>query len=717
VCHAWRSIRIDYLMTGHPQPARLAVDIGGTFTDVVLESADGSRVTTKLLTTQSYPGEAVLAGIDDVMGRADASPNDIGLIIHGTTLATNAMIERSGATTALLTTQGHRDALEMAHEDRFEQYDINIDRPQPLVPRYLRLPIDERMDRNGKVLRPLDEDSVAATLPILDKHEVESVAIGYLHAFVNASHEQRTAELLQAARPDLSVTLASEVCPEIREFERLSTACANAYIQPLMTRYLQRLAAELTELGYACPFLLMTSGGGLTTLETATRFPIRLVESGPAGGAILAQHVARETGLERLLSFDMGGTTAKLCLIDDYEPLMSRSFEVDRVYRFKKGSGLPVRIPVIEMVEIGAGGGSIASVDKLERIQVGPESAGSEPGPAAYGRGGQRPTVTDADVHLGRIHAAKFAGGALQLDAEASSRAIEHGICKALHLDPDIGAFGICEVVDENMAAAARTHAAEFGMDLGQRDMIAFGGAAPLHAARLGEKLGVRRIVVPTEAGVGSAIGFLLAPIAYEVVRSRRQRLSSLQPDLINSLMRDMFDEAVAVVRQGSSAPDLAETRQAYMRYVGQGHEIAVNLPVGEYDDGHAAVFKQAFEEAYAKLYGRTIDGIEVEALSWTLTISAPRRSKAGRPFKSQQRKGATPVKPKKTQSMFDPVATDRIDVPVYMREQLSPGDQVDGPALITEDQTTTVVTSRYAAEIDARGYIVLTQKGSSDNE
>lgn len=703
------------LMAELPNSARLAVDIGGTFTDVVLESADGSRITTKLLTTQSYPGEAVLAGIVDVMRRAGASPNDVGLIIHGTTLATNAMIERSGAKTALLTTAGHRDALEMAHEDRFEQYDINIDRPEPLVPRYLRLPIHERMDRNGKVLRPLDEASVAATLPILDEHEVESVAIGYLHAFVNADHELRTAELLRAARPDLSITLASEVCPEIREFERLSTACANAYIQPLMTRYLNRLAAELTELGYACPFLLMTSGGGLTTLETATQFPIRLVESGPAGGAILAQHVARETELQRLLSFDMGGTTAKLCLIDGYEPLMSRSFEVDRVYRFKKGSGLPVRIPVIEMVEIGAGGGSIASIDKLDRIQVGPESAGSEPGPAAYGRGGDRPTVTDADVHLGRIHAEKFAGGALQLDAQASATVIDKNIGKALHLDLDLGAFGISEVVDENMAAAARTHAAEFGMDLSQRDMIAFGGAAPLHAARLGEKLGVRRIIVPTEAGVGSAIGFLLAPIAYEVVRSRRQRLSSLQPDLVNALMHDMYEEAVAVVKQGSSAADLVETRQAYMRYVGQGHEIAVNLPVEQYDASHASGFRQAFEAAYTKLYGRTIDGIEIEALSWTLTISAPSPVTAEKVSDTPRRSTAPAAS--QHQSLFDPVNAERIDVPVYFREQLSPGDQLSGPALITEDQTTTVVTSAYDAAIDARSYIVLTRKEGGERD
>jgi len=694
--------------------ARLAIDIGGTFTDVVLEPAAGPRVTTKLLTTQVNPGEAVLEGINEVMLRSNTSPDDVSLIIHGTTLATNALIERSGATTALLTTEGHRDALEMAHEDRFEQYDINIDRPTPLVPRYLRLPIHERMDRDGNVLIALDDKSVEATIPILEAHDVESVAIGYLHAFVNGEHEQRTAELLRAARPDLSITLASEVCPEIREFERLSTACANAYVRPLMAHYLKRLSGELVELGYACPFLLMTSGGGLTTLETATRFPIRLVESGPAGGAILAQQVAREKGLDRLLSFDMGGTTAKLCLIDDYEPLMSRSFEVDRVYRFKKGSGLPVRIPVIEMVEIGAGGGSIASIDKLDRIQVGPESAGSEPGPAAYGRGGTQAAVTDADVHLGRVVAEKFAGGALQLDTEASANAIHENVCRPLDIEPDLGAFGISEVVDENMSAAARTHAAEFGMDLGQRDMVAFGGAAPLHAARLGEKLGVRRIVVPTEAGVGSAVGFLLAPVAYEVVRSRRQKLSALQTDIINGLMHDMHDEALAVVQQGSDSSDLLETRQAYMRYVGQGHEIAVTLPVENYGDDHTAVFLQAFESAYANLYGRAIDGIDVEVLSWTLTISAPARNVAG---KAAAAANKTTPEPSGQQPFFDPSTATRVDAPVYLREQLRPGDYIGGPALITEDQTTTVVSSAYNAAIDGRGYIVLTRREASDDE
>ena len=692
--------------------SRLAVDIGGTFTDVVLETPGRRRHTAKLLTTYAHPGQAVLDGIDQVMEASDSSPEDISLLIHGTTLATNALIQRNGANTALLTTAGHRDALEMAHEDRFEQYDVMIDRPTPLVPRYLRLPVRERMDRDGRVLIPLDENSVTDALDSLDRHQVESVAIGFLHGFVNPAHEQRTAELLQQARPELSITLASEVCPEIREFERLSTACANAYVRPLMERYLHRLSGELTERGFSCPFLLMSSGGGLTTLETAARFPIRLVESGPAGGAILSREVARQGGYRRVLSFDMGGTTAKLCLIDDFEPLASRSFEVDRVYRFKKGSGLPVRIPVIEMVEIGAGGGSIASIDKLGRIQVGPESAGSEPGPAAYGRGGDRPAVTDADVQLGRVVAKTFAGGAFELDIDAAENALQSGVALAMNLSLDMAAFGITEVVDENMAAAARAHAAEFGLDLASRDMVAFGGAAPLHAARLGQKLGVARIVIPSEAGVGSAVGFLLAPVAYEVVRSRHQRLCSLDADTVNGLMSEMRREALEVVRQaagqGVDVNEVKETRHAYMRYVGQGHEIPVLLPVEEYDGTHGKVFQAAFDAAYRKLYGRLIDGIETEALSWTLTLSV---QVAAAPEESDSPPDECELPaPVSVQQLFDPSIPGRIEAPVYMRECLQPGSRLDGPALITEDQTTTVITSGYAARIDALGNIVLTR-------
>jgi N-methylhydantoinase A len=471
----------------------------------------------------------------------------------------------------------------------------------------------------------------------------------------------------------------------------------------------------------------MTSGGGLTTLETAAKFPIRLVESGPAGGAILARNIARQCDLRRMLSFDMGGTTAKLCLIDDFQPQGSRSFEVDRVYRFKKGSGLPVRIPVIEMVEIGAGGGSLARVDKLQRIQVGPQSAGSDPGPAAYGRGGPGPAVTDADVRLGRIYPPKFAGGEFELDIQAANLALQAGVAAPLDIEIDMAAFGISEVVDENMAAAARAHAAEFGLDLGHRDMVAFGGAAPLHAARLGDKLGVNRIIVPTEAGVGSAVGFLLAPVAYEVVRSRHQNLSTLHSDVVNSLMEEMREEALAVVRQGTSHEELLETRQAYMRYVGQGHEIAVDLPVAVYVDADAQVFQQAFEDAYVQMYGRTIAGVSIEVLSWTLTISAPEMgpremAEMGPDTFSAAKKmtevrldeenvsGPISANPVITQSFLNPSAAQRTDVPVYLREHLQPGECITGPALIAEDQTTTVITSHYQAVVDERGYIVLTR-------
>ena len=686
------------------KPARLAVDIGGTFTDVVLELPTGERITTKLLTTYDHPGKAVLEGITGVMGRAGLGPSDIGLIIHGTTLATNALIERRGANTALLTTEGHRDTLEMAHEDRFEQYDINIDRPIPLVPRHLRLPVRERMDRDGNILIELDESTILRHLSILEDYEIQSVAIGYLHAFVNPIHEIRTREILVNARPDLSISLACEVAPEIREFERLSTACANAYVRPLMTSYLARLADQLKIQGFLCPFLLMTSGGGLTTLDTATRFPIRLVESGPAGGAILAQRISEHLGLDRMLSFDMGGTTAKLCLIDDGKPLTSRSFEVDRVYRFKKGSGLPVRIPVIEMVEIGAGGGSIARIDKLQRIQVGPESAGSEPGPAAYDRGGNQPTVTDADIALGRVYPEKFA---FPLNPERANESIQDIVAQPLEIDINLAAFSISEVVDENMASAARTHAAEFGMDLAEREILAFGGAAPLHAARLGHKLGASQIIIPPDAGVGSAVGFLLAPISYEVVRSRQQVLANLDHQLVNDLYTEMQSEALPIVQAASTSGSLIETRQAYMRYVGQGHELAIHLPAGPYTKSHRERFTEAFERTYANLYGHRIEGVDIETLSWTLMVSEP----ITQSLKSASLEPSAPLNAIGKYSVFDPETATRLDVPVYLREQLAFNADISGPALITEEQTTTVITSSFSATINSLGCIVLTKK------
>ena len=756
-------------MSHAPGRCRLAVDVGGTFTDVALELgagasavAGGGVVTAKAPTTPHAPEEGVVAAVGEAVRAAGIEPGGVDLVIHGTTLATNALIERTGAKTALLTTEGFRDSVEMALENRFEQYDISIDRPAPLVPRPLRWPVTERMNHAGEVLVPLDEESVRALLPRFERHGVEAVAVGLLHSYANPAHERRVGEILHAALPDLRITLSSEVCPEIREYERQSTACANAYVQPRMSRYLTRLESELRRLGLGCPLLLMTSGGGLTTLDNATRFPIRLVESGPAGGAILATEVARECGGANAVSFDMGGTTAKICLIDGGAPQMTRTFEVARAYRNLKGSGLPVRIPAIEMVEIGAGGGSIASVDGMGRLNVGPASAGADPGPACYDRGGARPTVTDADLMLGRIDAERFAGGSIRLAEGRAVEAIRAAVGEPLDLADPLAALSVSEMVDENMANAARVHAVEWGKDLSARTMIAFGGAAPLHAARLAQKLDVGRVIVPAGAGVGSAIGMLRAAVSYEVVRSRYLRLADFDPAAVNALLSEMREEAWAVVAAGIGAGaeeaagdgaedggGIEEARHAYMRYVGQGHEIVAPLPVRPLAAGDGETLAEAFDAEYARLYGRTIPGQEREVLSWTLTVTARRRSAfasvsqppppslapgAARPSPAHPpseenaaspppgteagtgRRGGGPgtAKPP-VRRLFDPVLADYAPAAVHHRDQLDPDEALAGPAVIVEDQTTTVVPAGFRATVDrAFGYLVLERVGGS---
>ncbi len=697
-------------MAGRDASYRLAVDIGGTFTDVVLEpdAAGTERVSVKVLTTYDDPANGVMQGIEAVLERAGAEAGDARLVLHGTTLATNALIERRGARTALLTTEGHRDVVEMALENRFEQYDVNIDRPQPLVPRRLRLPVRERLDARGGVLRPLDLASVDAAVATLASDGVESVAIGFLHGYANPDHEHAAAARVREQLPDVSVTLASRVCPEIREYERLSTACANAYVKPLMARYLGSLQRKLADRGIDCPVLLMTSGGGLTTLKTAAEFPIRLVESGPAGGALLAARIAAEGCHDRVLSFDMGGTTAKICLIDDAAPLLSRSFEVDRTYRFKKGSGLPVRIPVIEMVEIGAGGGSIARVDKLSRITVGPDSAGSEPGPACYGRGGRDATVTDGDVVMGRLDPRSFAGGRLALDTAAAERAVADAIGDPLGLALHTAAFGISEVVDENMAAAARAHAVEWGEDTQGRTLVAYGGAAPLHAAQLAIKLKLDRVVIPAHAGVGSAIGFLIAPVSYEVVRSRYLRVSRFDADLVNSVMDEMRAEALEVVSSAADPDALLETRRAYMRYVGQGYEIAVPVPGGKIAKDAVEVLREAFDQEYRRLYRRTIPNLDVEVLSWSLALAAPQPELA----LDSAAERAVPAQATGRVELFEPRSGEMVEGAVYARADLGPGHWLEGPAVISEEQTTTVVPTGFSAGITGKGHLVLERTG-----
>ncbi len=685
---------------------RLGVDIGGTFTDVALEVGD-RRYTAKNLTTSRTPEEGVLTAVRSVMALAGIKPGDVTLIIHGTTLATNALIERKGAKTALLTTEGFRDVIEIRHENRFEQYDVNIELPPPLVPRRLRLPIRERIDAQGEVLTPLDKESISRAIDVLAAQNVEAVAVGLLHSFTNPDHERRVGEAIARRLPNVAVTLSSNVSPEMREYERFSTACANAYLQPLMGRYLGRLESELQRAGFRCAMLLMTSGGGITTTETAVRFPVRLVESGPAGGAIFAACIARQNGLDQVVSFDMGGTTAKICLIDKARPQTARAFEVARIYRFLKGSGLPLRIPVIEMVEIGAGGGSIARVDALGRIAVGPDSAGSEPGPVCYGRGGSEPTVTDADLVLGRIDPQTFSGGKMSLDLAAGQRSIADCIGRRLDLSTEHAALGISEIVDENMANAARVHAIESGKDLRSRTLIAFGGAAPLHAARVAEKLGIAQVLIPSNAGVGSAIGLLRAPVAYEIVRGRLMHLSSFDAAAANRLFGEMRAEAEQIVRRGVPSAELSEQRSAFMRYRGQGHEIAVPLPIRDLTAADRVTITGLFEEAYGNLYSRSIPGVEIEILSWVISVAAPAEGElaAATPLKP------TEAKPRSRRPVVDPAIADFQDVPVYWRGDLAPGVRIRGPAVIAEDDTSTIVSTLFDARIDRFGYIELIRR------
>lgn len=689
---------------------RLAVDIGGTFTDAALE-VNEHQYTAKTLTTHNAPERGILKVFKQTLEAASLTPQDVSLIIYGTTLATNMLIERKGSPAALLTTEGFRDSIEIRNESRYDQYDLNIDLPKPLVPRALRFPVSERMNAYGNILLPLDEKGIESLVPTLMSEEVQSIAVGYLHSYANGAHEQRTREILLANLPNVEITLSSEVSPELREYERISTACANAYVLPLMSRHLRNLEKVLKEADFQCPLFLMLSGGGITTMETAIRYPIRLVESGPSGGAIFASHIARELRLSDVVSYDMGGTTAKICMIDDFEPQTARAFEVARVYRFMKGSGIPLRIPVIEMVEIGAGGGSLAHIDTMGRIAVGPHSSGSDPGPACYGLGGNKPAVTDADVVLGRIDPNNFAGGTMQLNRDNAVQALKREVGDPLNLNDTLSALGVSEMVDENMANAARMHAIESGKEIEARTLIAFGGAAPLHAVRMAEKLKIDRVVIPPGAGVGSAIGFLRAPVAYEVIRSRYQRLSSIDTSGVNTVLEEMRKEAFAVVESGAGGKPLVETRTAYMRYVGQGHEVGVEIPVRVTDkmlgEDAAQKLMEGFEREYHRLYERSIPNLDVEVLTWVLLVSTERDLL----YKPSEEPKVYEPQVMGKRVLMDTETGQFITAKVYDRTILKPGAQMQGPAVLLEKDTATVVSVRFQATVHSFGYIILTRR------
>ena len=687
--------------------ARLGVDIGGTFTDVVLELA-GSLHSAKVLTTYRAPEDAIVEGLHKVCAQAAISPQEISQIIHGTTLATNALIERRGAKTALITTEGFRDVIEMRTESRFEQYDLNLTLPAPLLPRNRRYTVLERMDARGEVLIPLDIDEVGELAADLATAGYESVAVGLLHSYANPSHERQIRDILAKALPGVPISLSCEVSPQMREYERFNTTIANAYIKPLMARYLDRLAARLAAEGADCPIFLMHSGGGIISLESAATFPVRLVESGPAGGAVFAAELAARHGLNKVLSFDMGGTTAKICLIRDQTPKTARVFEVARSYRFKKGSGMPISIPVIDMVEIGAGGGSLARVDGMGQIRVGPESAGSQPGPACYARGGTRPAVTDADLILGRLDPDHFAAGTMALQPAAAALAVDIHLAEPLSMPTLEAAWGLSEVVDETMANAARVHAVENGEDLAEYTMIAFGGAAPLHAARLCEKLGIDRCLVPEGAGVGSAIGFLHAPFGFEATRSTFMRLSAFDPDAARLILRELEAEANRFVRRCDATAQIASTFTIYMRYSGQGWEIPVRLRPEEALGGDPAAFQAAFDQAYASLFSRTVAGMEVEITLWSVNAQTPQR-----PTDLAATAPSQPApKSQGTRAVFDCANGAFQTAQTYPRSALPPGTVLPGPALITEDETTIVVPASRQAMVLSDGSVALIKGG-----
>ena len=682
---------------------RMGVDIGGTFTDIALE-IDGEISTAKTLTTPERPVDGVMRGIDHALEGADLDPSHFHCVIHGTTLATNALIERRGAKVGVIGTRGFRDILEIGYERRYDQYDLYLDKPDTIVPRDLVFSVDERIDVNGRVIEPLDDTSLEHAAAALLAQGVESVAVCLLHSYRNPAHEKRVGQLLAAHAPHLPVSLSAEVSPEIREFDRLCTTVANAAIKPLMTGYLRELERRLEARGFACPLFVMTSGGGMMTLETAIAFPIRLVESGPSGGAILAARVAAQRDIPDLLSFDMGGTTAKVCLIEKRKPRTSRSFEIGRAERFLEGSGMPVRIPVIEMIEIGAGGGSIAGVDGLGRLRVGPQSASADPGPACYGRGGRAPTVTDADLALGYLDPSGFAEGRLELRPELSRRAIAAHVGGPLGKSVVAGADGISRSVDEAMANAARMHAVEQGRHLSACTLVAFGGNGPLHATRVAEKVGIREILVPPDPSVGSALGFLFAPVSYEIVRTHHALIEDFPLAEINRLLADLEREARAVVRAGAGEEGLETTRSAFMRYRGQGHEIPVDIPEGELDAGKLAALVAAFEAEYARLFSRIVPEMDIEVMNWSVVVS----TRPPRPKPVGEAAGTRRAPAFGTRSLAIGQSEARVEAGVYRREDLGPGDAIAGPALIVEPQTTTFVSGAWVARIDPAGNIVM---------
>jgi 5-oxoprolinase (ATP-hydrolysing)/N-methylhydantoinase A len=700
---------------------RVGIDIGGTFTDLaLLEEQTGRLYWHKVLTTPEAPEEGALRGLRELCGLVGAGIADLTALIHATTLVTNALIERKGARTALLTTEGFRDILEVGREQRYAIYDLFLRYPEPLVPRRWRIGIPERITRDGTIRRPLDVEAVRRAARVLAAEGVEAVAVAFLHAYRNPVHERQAAAVLREELAGVSVCTSSEICPEIGEFERVSTTVCNAYVQPLVDRYLRHLQEALVREGFRGRFLMMLSNGTMVTVENARRFPVRLLESGPAAGALAVGYVGRRVGRTDLVGLDMGGTTAKVCLVRDGRPRVTTTMEVARVHRFTPGSGLVVRTPVVDMIEIGAGGGSIARVDRMGLLRVGPQSAGADPGPACYGRGGREPTVTDACVVLGYFDPTAFLGGTMRLDQEAARAAVER-VARSLGLDLVRAAWGVFAVVCESMAQAARLYLVERGQDPRRYALMAFGGAGPAVASRVARLLGIRQVLVPPASGVASALGMLVAPVGFEFGRSLTGEIGQLDWTAVGRALAEMEAEGRALaLAAGAAQTEVRVERRAEMRYLGQFHDLEVPVPAPLPADP-AGYLRAAFHEAYTRQYGAALEGYPVQALNWRVLVLAPvkevdlagavrARGGAGRGLK-----GRRPVYIPEEAGRKGSSETGRfVDVPVYDRYALAPGYAVVGPAIVEEGEATTLLWPGDGLRVDRAYNLVIEVAGAA---
>jgi len=684
---------------------RLGCDIGGTFTDFVLvNDQTGEFQTHKCLTTPADPSTAVAEGVGQLEINTPGFMALTDEFIHGTTLVINAIIERKGAKTGLITTQGFRDVLELGRELRYDAYDIFAEYPDPLVPRFLRKEISERVASDGRVLLPIQSEDIATILKELQDMQIESLAICLLNSYENPIHEKQVKQEIERLAPELSLSTSFEVLPQIREYERSCTTVTNAYVKPITSRYLEKLSSRLMGLGFNGKLFIMLSSGGITSIETARKFPVRIIESGPTAAVIASQHYGNMFQIKDMFCFDMGGTTAKSCLIQKGQAGMVSTFEVGRVQRFKKGSALPIQVPVVDLMEIGAGGGSMAKISNMGLLQVGPESAGADPGPVCYGKRGSHPTVTDADLVLGYLDPQYFLGGTMRLDKNAAEQAILNNIAEPLGCSHVEAAFGIHDLINETMAAAAKTHIAEKGGNPNIVTISAFGGAGPVHAYGLAKKINAPRIMIPPLAGVGSALGFFTAPVAFDLTRSHRVRLDEADFNEIETLFQTLEAEGAAILEKKVHDETLCIERTLMMRFVGQGAETDITLENKPFHDWKASEIRERFDEVYQKLYGRTYPETQIEFVTFKVRVSEPERPFQLPSFENQT--GQLADAQKGSRLAFSLTQKTFLPHNVYDRTKLFPGAALKGPAIIEERESTIVIGEDASCTVDSYGFV-----------